>query len=76
MMILPSTETAKYNRHQAIEEIHSNFMKNYKETNNKLNGNSDSNDNGDRKSKAYQKIISNAPPSYMDDREAKRQCVR
>lgn len=74
-MILPSTETAKYNRQQAIEDIHSNFMKNYKETNNKLYDRNSDND-PDRKSKAYQKIISNAPPSYMDDREAKRQCVR
>ena len=48
-------------------------MKNYKETNTKLNGNQEENE---RKSKAYQKIVNNAPPSYMDEREAKKQTLR
>jgi len=47
-------------------------MKNYKETNTKLNGNQEENE---RKSKAYQKIVNNAPPSYMDEREAKKQTL-
>ena len=59
----------------AIEEIHSSFMKTYKETNSKLHDRS-KDEEGERRSKAYQKIISNAPPTYMDEVEAKRKCVR
>jgi hypothetical protein len=82
MMLPPSTlshETAKISRELAMKEIHSNFMKTYKDTNTKLsnNGNGSANqEDGERRSKAYQKIISNAQPSYLDDREAKKQCVR
>ena len=72
MMIPPSTETAKYNRQQDLKEIHDNFMKTYKQTDNKIKGV----ETEERKSKAYKMITSNAQPSYLDDREAKRQCVR
>ena len=77
-MIPTSMETAKYGREQAIKDIHSNFMKTYKETNNKLknDGSKNAEESGERRSKAYQKIISNAQPSYMDEAIAKRQCVR
>jgi len=76
LMIPTSTETAKYGREQAIKEIHTSFMKTYKETNNKLkNDKNEDNSTGERRSKAYQKIISNAQPSYMDEAIAKRQCV-
>merc|ERR1712018_394682 len=71
MMIPPSTETAKYNRQLELKEIHDNFMKTYKETDKKINNREDE----ERKSKAYKMITNNAPPSYMDEREAKRQCV-
>ena len=75
-MIPPNMETAKYSREKKIEDIHSNFMKTYKETNNKLNDRGQPED-GDRKpTKAYQRIVSNAAPSYMDEKEAKKQCVR
>ena len=73
MVLPPTTETSKYSREQQIKEIHNSFMKNYKETNTKLNGNQEENE---RKSKAYQKIVNNAPPSYMDEREAKKQTLR
>lgn len=73
---IPSkSETAKYNREMAIKEIHSNFMKNYKETNNKLNKKNDGDGDGERRSKAYAKIVSNAPPSYLNEKEAQRQCI-
>merc|ERR1711981_492018 len=49
------------------------FMKTYKSTNNKAYDREEQQE--ERKSKAYQKIVSNAQPSYMDEREAKRQCV-
>lgn len=77
LMIPTSMETAKYGREQAIKDIHSNFMKTYKETNNKLknDGSKNAEESGERRSKAYQKIISNAQPSYMDEAIAKRQCV-
>ena len=77
-MIPTNMETAKYGREQAIKDIHSNFMKTYKETNNKLknDGSKNAEESGERRSKAYQKIISNAQPSYMDEAIAKRQCVR
>merc|ERR1712018_505928 len=71
MMIPPSTETAKYNRQQDLKEIHDNFMKTYKQTDNKIKGV----ETEERRSKAYKMITNNAPPSYMDEREAKRQCV-
>ncbi len=75
MIIPPTTETAKFSRQQALEEIHSNFMKTYKEANNKINDRTEGGE-GERRSKAYQKIVSNAQPSYMDEAMAKRQCVR
>jgi hypothetical protein len=74
MIIPPTTETAKFSRQQALEEIHSNFMKTYKEANNKINDRTEGGE-GERRSKAYQKIVSNAQPSYMDEAMAKRQCV-
>ncbi len=74
--IPPTSETAKYKREQDMKEIHSSFMKSYKNTNNKLNGNDVNADDGERRSKAYQKIVSNAPPSYLDEREAKKQAIR
>ena len=74
MMLPVNTETAKYHRQTDLQDIHDNFMKTYKETNKKIN------DNGvegeERRSKAYQKIVSNAQPSYMDEQQAKRQTVR
>ena len=74
MMLPVNTETAKYHRQKDLQDIHDNFMKTYKETNKKIN------DNGvegeERRSKAYQKIVSNAQPSYMDEQAAKRQTVR
>jgi len=73
MMLPVNTETAKYHRQKDLQDIHDNFMKTYKETNKKIN------DNGvegeERRSKAYQKIVSNAQPSYMDEQQAKRQTV-
>jgi len=73
MMLPVNTETAKYHRQKDLQDIHDNFMKTYKETNKKIN------DNGvegeERRSKAYQKIVSNAQPSYMDEQAAKRQTV-
>lgn len=77
VVLPPTTETAKYSRQQAIEEIHSNFMKTYKETNSKLNDRETTkNEESERRSKAYQKIIGNSQPSYMDEAIAKKQCVR
>ena len=73
MMIPPSSETAKYNRQQDLKEIHDSFMKTYKQTDNKIKG---SVETEERKSKAYKMITSNAQPSYLDEREAKRQTVR
>merc|ERR1711953_605947 len=72
MVLPPTTETTKYSREQQIKEIHNSFMKTYKETNNKLSGKEEETD---RKSKAYQKIVNNAPPSYMDETMAKKQAL-
>ena len=52
------TETAKYNRQNELKEIHNNFMKGFKDTNNKLsNEKTITDDQGERRSKAYAKII-------------------
>jgi len=72
MVLPPTTETTKYSREQQIKEIHNSFMKTYKETNNKLSGKEEETE---RKSKAYQKIVNNAPPSYMDETMAKKQAL-
>merc|ERR1712226_1135786 len=74
MMLPVNTETAKYHRQKDLQDIHDNFMKSYKTTTKKIN------DDGaiegeERRSKAYQKIMSNAAPSYMDEQQAKRQTV-
>ena len=72
-MIPSNYETAKYNREQEMKEIHSNFMKQYNNTKANLN---DEPVETERKSKAYQRIINNEPPRYLDEREAKKACVR
>lgn len=73
MVLPPTSETSKYTRELQIKDIHNSFMKTYKETNNKLSGKEEE---SDRKSKAYQKIVNNAPPSYMDETMAKKQALR
>jgi len=75
VMIPPSLETAKYNREQEMKEIHSNFMKNYDTTKKKLNSDIEVPEDSERKSKAYQRIINNDPPSYLSEREAKNACI-
>jgi hypothetical protein len=52
-------ESAKYNRQNELKEIHNSFMKGFKDTNNKLNGDKViiSDDQGERRTKAYSKII-------------------
>lgn len=72
MVLPPTSETSKYTRELQIKDIHNSFMKTYKETNNKLSGKEEE---SDRKSKAYQKIVNNAPPSYMDETMAKKQAL-
>merc|ERR1712004_656124 len=72
MVLPPTSETSKYTRELQIKDIHNSFMKTYKETNNKLSGKEEE---SERKSKAYQKIVNNAPPSYMDETMAKKQAL-
>ena len=74
-MIPSSFETAKYNREQEMKEIHLNFMKQYDTTKKKLADEPVVEDT-ERKSKAYQRIVNNDPPKYLDEREAKKACVR
>jgi len=72
---IPSSfETAKYNREQEMKEIHLNFMKQYDTTKKKLADEPVVEDT-ERKSKAYQRIVNNEPPRYLDEREAKKACV-
>ena len=73
-MIPSSFETAKYNREQEMKEIHLNFMKQYDTTKKKLAD--EPVEDTERKSKAYQRIVNNDPPRYLDEREAKKACVR
>ena len=73
-MIPTSMETAKYNREQEMKEIHLNFMKQYDTTKKKLAD--EPVEDTERKSKAYQRIVNNDPPRYLDEREAKKACVR
>ena len=72
-MIPTNMETSKFNREQEMKEIHSNFMKQYENTKARVN---DEPIDTERKSKAYQRIINNEPPSYMSEYEAKKACVR
>jgi len=72
-MIPSNFETAKYNREQEMKDIHSNFMKQYNTTKSSLNN--DEPVEKERKSKAYQRIVNNEPPRYLDEREAKKACV-
>jgi len=72
VMIPTSMETAKFNREQEMKEIHSNFMKQYNTTKAKV---SDEPVDTERRSKAYQRIINNEPPRYLDEMEAKKACV-
>jgi len=53
------SETAKYKRENELKEIHNSFMKGFKDTNNKLSNEKTiiADDQGDRRSKAYAKII-------------------
>merc|ERR1712008_132472 len=74
-VVIPSSfETAKYNREQEMKEIHLNFMKQYDTTKKKLADEPVVEDT-ERKSKAYQRIVNNDPPRYLDEREAKKACV-
>jgi len=74
-VVIPSSfETAKYNREQEMKEIHLNFMKQYDTTKKKLADEPVVEDT-ERKSKAYQRIVNNEPPRYLDEREAKKACV-
>lgn len=73
VMIPTSMETAKYNREQEMKEIHLNFMKQYDTTKKKLAD--EPVEDTERKSKAYQRIVNNDPPRYLDEREAKKACV-
>jgi len=74
-VVIPSSfETAKYNREQEMKEIHLNFMKQYDTTKKKLNDEPQVEDK-ERKSKAYQRIINDEPPRYLDEKEAKKACV-
>merc|ERR1719350_752160 len=73
VMIPSSFETAKYNREQEMKEIHLNFMKQYDTTKKKLAD--EPVEDTERKSKAYQRIVNNDPPRYLDEREAKKACV-
>merc|ERR1712228_1125527 len=69
MKVETALETAKYSREQQMKEIHNNFMKQYTDTRKKLN---DEPEDAERKSKAYQRIVNNDPPRYLDEREAKK----
>ena len=70
------SETAKYNRQNDLKEIHNSFMKGFKDTNNKLNGEKAViDDQGDRRSKAYSKII-NDQPSYASEVDYQRHNYR
>ena len=70
------SETLRYNRQNAIKEIHSSFMRGLKDTNSKINGNQDSNiEEIERRSKAYQKII-NDQPTFASDEMNKRHTMR
>merc|ERR1712083_1253475 len=56
-----------------MKEIHLNFMKQYDTTKKKLAD--EPVEDTERKSKAYQRIVNNDPPRYLDEREAKKACV-
>jgi len=67
------SETAKYQRQNELKEIHNSFMKGFKDTNNKLNGDMETEIvNGEKRSKAYAKIIGEQS-NYMAEQEYQRQ---
>lgn len=69
------SETARYARENAIKEIHDNFMKSYKDTNDKINNRS-VDEQGERRSKAYAKIMgTTAAINYISEEEVKKQCI-
>lgn len=70
------SETAKYQRQNELKEIHNSFMKGFKDTNNKLNGDMETEIvNGEKRSKAYAKIIGEQS-NYMAEQEYQRQNYR
>ena len=70
------SETAKYQRQNELNEIHKNFMKGFKDTNNKLNGDIvNADEQAERRSKAYAKIIGEQS-NYMAEQDYQRQNYR
>jgi len=71
---LPS-ETAKYNRQNAVKDIHNNFMKGLKDTNNKMSFDAATTEEIEKRSKSYQKIISDQPAYSMTEEQSKKYCL-
>ena len=70
------SETAKFQRQNELKEIHNSFMKGFKDTNNKLNGDIvNAEEQADRRSKAYAKIIGDQS-NYSMEQEYQRQNYR
>ena len=70
------SETAKYKRQNDLKEIHASFMKGFKDTNNKYNDEKIiADDQGERRTKAYSKIIGDHP-SYVSEEIEKRHNYR
>ena len=68
------SETAKYNREQSIQEIKSNFDKQFQETQKKMRVN-DGEPVEERMNKARAKIIGTSASAW-DDQFSKRNCLR
>ena len=71
-------ETMKYNRQNAVKDIHSNFMRSLKDTNNKINSDAATTEEIEKRTKSYQKIISDAPSAYynLTEEQSKKHCMR
>ena len=70
------SETAKYNRQNAVKDIHNNFMKGLKGTNNKMSFDAATTEEIEKRSKSYQKIISDQPAYSMTEEQSKKYCLR
>jgi len=70
-------ETMKYNRQNAVKDIHTNFMRGLKDTNNKISSDAATTEEIEKRTKSYQKIISDAPSAYynLTEEQSKRHCM-
>lgn len=68
-------ETARYARENAIKEIHDNFMKGYKDTNDKIN-NRNVDEQGERRTKSYARILgTTSAVTNISEDEVKKHCI-